>query len=661
MKRFIILIGFVGFVGVATAQNPKISRSVEDLLESTGETMSDDTDIQEILDDWENLQENPLNVNAASGEDLQRLHLLSEVQINNLIAYRNKTGTIYSLYELVAVQGLTQEILLKLEPFLSFESAGQAATKRPSTDVIARMNRTFNSSAQFDQSKYEGSPERYYVRMKHVSNRLEYGFVGEKDPGEAFFRKSNKQGFDYNSGFVNLGFVQNNDRLFIGDYNARFGQGLVAWQGFSMGKSVETTQVFRSAPGIRSSTSTDENQFFRGLAAQVKQGNFTFSPFVSYHKIDASIDTINGEPYFGALQTTGYHRTKTEIQNEKSLSQITGGAHLAVESGDWTFAATAVYNRFNAVMDRSDEPYNQFLPDGKDNFVAGMDWKGSLKKVFIFGEGAVSQNNGRALIAGAMMNPAQNAELSVVYRNINKSYFSYFANAFTESSRVNDEHALYLGFKIYPVSRLAFQAYADFFKFNWIKYTTAAPSNGTEFFAQLTYTPSRKTNFYLRVFQEEKEQRVIDGSQKYNFPQVINRIRLNYSRDLNSEVSMNSRAEFSFYSKQTKERGFLVYQDIAFRPEQKSFSLNGRLAYFSTDGYNSRLYAYESDLLYAFAIPALYNKGIRAFLNFQKDFGRRITAWFKIASTYQTTPSGGDASSGNSLKTEIKFQIRYHF
>jgi len=660
MKRLFILIGFVGFVEFAAAQNPKISQSVEDLLESTGETMSDDTDIQEILDDWENLQENPLNVNAASREDMQRLHLLSEVQINNLIAYRNKTGAIYSLYEMVAVKGLTQEILLKLEPFLSFESGEQAAARRSSTDVIARMNQTFNS-VQSGQSKYEGSPERHYIRMKHVSTRLEYGFVGEKDPGEAFFRKSNKQGFDYNSGFVNLGFGQNNDRIFIGDYNVRFGQGLVAWQGFSMGKSVETTQVFRSAPGIRSSTSTDENQFFRGLAAQVKQGNFTFSPFVSYHKIDASIDTIDGEPYFGALQTTGYHRTKTEIQNEKSLSQITGGAHLALESGDWTFGATAVYNRFNAVMDRSDEPYDQFLPGGKDNFVAGMDWKGSLKKFFFFGEGAVSQNNGRALVAGAMMNPAQNAELSLVYRNIDKTYFSYFANAFTESSRVNDEHALYLGFKIYPVSRLTFQAYADFFKFKWIKYTTAAPSVGTEFFAQLTYTPSRKANYYLRIFQEEKEQRVIDGNQKYNFSQSIDRIRLNYSRDLNSEVTLNGRAEFSLYSRQTKEQGFLVYQDLAFRPAHKSFSLNGRLAYFSTDGYNSRLYAYESDLLYTFAIPALYNKGIRAYLNFQKDFGRRITAWLKIAATYQMPQSAGDESSGNSLKTEIKFQIRYHF
>lgn len=658
MKQLLLLIVFIGFVAVAKAQSPQISQAVEDLLEATGETMGDDTDIQEILDDWENLRENPMNVNTAAKEDFQRLHLLSEVQIGNLITYRNKTGTIYSLYELVAVDGLNQDLLQKIEPFLTFEdSEEQLPQKRPTTDILTRMTRTFNQS---DQSKYEGSPERFYLRMKHVSSRLEYGWIAEKDPGEAFLRKSNKQGFDYNSAFVNFDFGRNN-RLFAGDYVVRFGQGLVAWQGFSMGKSVETTQIFRSAPGIRSYTSTDENQFFRGFAAQLSQRNFTFSPFISFHKVDASIDTIEGVRYFGALQTIGYHRTNTEIQNEKALSQFAGGAHLTIESGNWAFGGTAVYTCFNAFMDRSDEPYNQFLPEGRDNLVGGVDWKGSVKKVYFFGEGAISRDNGRALITGLMTNPAQNAELSLVYRNINKAYFSYFSNAFTESSRVNDEHGLYLGVKIYPVSKLTFQAYTDFFKFNWLKYTTAAPSNGTEFLAQLTYSPSRKTNYYLRVFHEEKDQRLIDGNLKYNTLQRIIRVRLDFSHEISDQLSLKSRAECSFYSKQTSEKGILLYQDIAYRSLQKTFSVNGRLAYFSTDGYNSRLYAYENDLLYSFAVPALYDKGIRAYLNFQKDISQRITFWLKLAATRQLAQNDADGSSGNSLKSELKFEVRYHF
>ena len=654
---FTILIS--GLVAFSYAQSPVVTQITEDLLESVGENMSDDTDIQEVLDDLEGFSQNPLQINLASIDDLKRLHLLSEVQINNLIAYREKTGSIYSLYELAAVDGLTPDILQKLESFISFEVQElQPGKKRSSTDLLMRSNRTFSST---DLPKYEGSPERYYLRMKHVSSRLEYGVVAEKDPGEAFFSHSNKHGFDYTNAFANFSLGQKDNRIFVGGYHLRFGQGLVAWQGFSMGKSAETTQVFRSDQGIKSYSSTDENLFFRGIAGQFKHQNFTFYPFLSRHKLDASMDTLDGKPYFGAFQTSGYHRTSTEIAGENSLEQFVGGGHVTYSHNQWSMGITTVYTRFDAYLDRSDEPYNQFLPEGKDNLVASFDWKGSLKKVYFFGEAAVSKNSGKALLTGVMMKPALNAELSLVYRNINKNYFSFFSNAFTESSRTNDEQGLYLGLKVFPASRWILWGYADFFRHKWLKYTTSAPSSGTEFLAQVSYSPSRETNFYLRFFQEEKEQRLIDGILKYNEQQLINRIRLNFIHNLTDQIGLKSRLEFSFYSKQGSEKGVLVYQDFAFKPLKRSFAMNGRLAYFYTDGYNSRLYAYENDLLYSFSVPALYGKGIRTYFNLQQKLGSKFTLWLKFATTHQFAQKNDRTIVDSSTKSEVKFQVRYQF
>ena len=658
MKRIFLLILILGLAVFSNAQNSKVTQITEDLLESVGENMSDDSDIQEILDDLEGFSQNPLKINLASRDDLLRLHLLSEVQINNLIAYREKTGTIYSLYELSAVDEFTPDVMQKLEPFISFDILEtQSGRKRSSTDLFVRSNRTFYSAGQADQAKYEGSPERYYLRLKHVSHGMEYGVVAEKDPGEAFFRRSNKQGFDYTNAFANFRLGHHDSRIYAGGYHVRFGQGLVAWQGFSMGKSAETTQVSRSDHGIKSYSSTDENQFFRGVAGRFNYRNFTFYPFLSRHKLDASLDTLDGQPYFGAFQTSGYHRTNSEIAGENSLEQFVGGGHVTYSHNQWSFGLTSVYTRFNAVMDRSDEPYNQFLPEGKDNLVAGFDWKGSFRKIFFFGEAAVGRNSGKALLTGAMMKPASNAELSVVYRNINKTYFSFFSNAFTESSRTNDEHGFYLGLKVFPASRWILWAYADFFQHQWLKYTTSAPSSGAEFLAQVSYSPSRRTGFYLRFFQEEKEQRLITESLRYNEQQLINRLRFNYNHDVTPQVSLKSRIEFSFYSKQSNEEGILVYQDVAFKPLQKSFSMNGRFAFYSTDGYNSRLYAYENDLLYSFSVPALYGKGIRAYFNFQQNFGSKFTLWLKFATTHQLASTIVDSST----KSEVKFQVRYQF
>jgi len=648
-----------GLALVSNAQSPVVTQITEDLLESVGENMSDDSDIQEIQDDLEGFIQNPLKINLASSDDFIRLHLLSEVQINNLIAYREKTGAIYSLYELAAVEGLTPDIMQKLEPFISFDILeAQTGKKRSSTDILMRTNRTFFSD---DQSKYEGSPERYYIRMKHVSSRMEYGLVAEKDPGEAFLSHSNKQGFDYTTAFANFRVGQKDTRIFVGAFHVRFGQGLLISQGFSMGKSAETTQVFRSDQGIKSYSSTDENLFFRGIAGQFKNRNFIFYSFLSRHKLDASMDTLDGKPYFGAFQVSGYHRTGSEIANENSLEQFVGGGHVTYSHKQWSFGMTTVYTRFDAYLDRNDDPYNQFLPEGKDNLVTGIDWKGSWKKIFFFGEGALSKNSGKALLTGIMVKPASNAELSLVYRNINKTYFSFFSNAFTESSRINDEHGFYLGLKVFPVSRLILWAYADFFRHQWLKYTTSAPSSGTEFLAQVSYSPSHRTSFYLRFFQEEKGQRLITENLKYNEQQLINRLRLNFTHDLTEQFSLKSRLEFSFYSKQGSERGILVYQDVAFKPLQKTFSMNGRLALYSTNGYNSRLYAYENDLLYTFSVPALYGKGIRTYLNLQQKLGDKFTLWLKLAATHQFSQNIDATVVDSSTKSEVKIQIRYQF
>ena len=51
------------------------------------------------------------------------------------------------------------------------------------------------------------------------------------------------------------------------------------------------------------------------------------------------------------------------------------------------------------------------------------------------------------------------------------------------------------------------------------------------------------------------------------------------------------------------ENGFLIYTDVLYKPMFKAFSGNIRLQYFETDGYNSPLYAFESDVLYGYSIP----------------------------------------------------------
>lgn len=652
-------------LSVSSAVNAQewVQKILEDLLETYGSEPEENVDFQEVIDNLTYLSQHPIAINEATKDHLLQLHFLSDMQIEDLLAFRKRTGQIYSIYEMATIEGFNMELLQKLEPFISFQILEiDSKYKRSDNDIILRSTRSFSSSE--DKSKisaYEGSMERYYLRFKHRSNDFEYGMVAEKDPGEAFLRGSNNYGFDYMGAYANFKIGKSGQKVYLGDYHIRFGQGLVASQGFSMGKSSEPTQVFRFGQGIRSSSSTDENQYFRGIASQIKIGQLIFMPFVSFRQLDAHVDTTAGKSTFGAFQTSGYHRTPSEIAGKNALGQMVLGANAGYSFKRWFIGFTAVLTQFNTQMDRNADLSNQYLWEGKQHVAAGMDWKGSIRNVFFFGEMAANPTKGKALLSGVLFKPATNAEITAVYRTINKTYFSFFSNAFTESSRANDEKAVYLGFKYLPAPSWTLRGYADFFKFQWIKYTTAAPSSGIELSAQLTFSPSKHTELYLRFFEEEKGIKVTSGNYKYNEVQKIERYRINFIQQVNRNFSIKSRIELSLYSKIENEKGWLAYQDVIYKPVSRSFSMNGRLAYFQTEGYNSRLYAFENDLLYSFSIPALYGKGIRTYLNIKQSFSKELSLWLKVAAEQALYQAKTESIDEQKTKYELKVQLRYKF
>jgi hypothetical protein len=130
---------------------------------------------------------------------------------------------------------------------------------------------------------------------------------------------------------------------------------------------------------------------------------------------------------------------------------------------------------------------------------------------------------------------------------------------------------------------------------------------------------------------------------------------------LNEQFSLNSRIEFSFYTKQAREHGFLICQDVIYKPLEQPFALNGRIAYFNTEGYNSRIYAYENDILFSFSIPALYGEGIRSYINLRYKMSTKFTLWLKLDTTHQFAKNESQQTADSSPSYEIKIQVRYKF
>ena len=669
-----VLITILLFLSVQlSAQEKDISRLIESIVESHLDVIDEQTDAALIIEDLERFAETPLNLNAATPAELSRLYLLNDVQIANLIDYLKCSGPAYSIYELQSIDGFTPDLLQKMEPFVRFGPREETkklgeAFQYTKQQVLLRSTGTLQKAKGYlpnDEGNvpYEGNQFRYYTQYRmNAGNRITAGVTAEKDPGEAFFSGANTTGFDYYSAHLAININSVFEQVVAGDYLVRSGQGLVMWQGYTSGKSENVLDISKTNQGIRPSTGVDENLFFRGAASTVKLKKMRISLFYSQKNDDGNLAGNDSTGYFvTSLQTSGYHRTSGEIQDKNAVKNSNYGAVFSMNLNNLKIGATLAKQHLTPPFFPAGELYNRYRFSGTENQIGGVDYHYIHGRYEVFGEAAISKSGGKALVQGAIVRLNDQLGFSALFRHFDRNYQALWANTFAEGSNMNNESGMYFGVKLLPAKFVTLIAYSDFYRSAWINYSTAAPSTGWDVMAQANVVLSKKIEFYLRFKNEEKEVKFIQNERYVNLPEQTQKIRFNLVYKPVAVISLKTRAEYAFYRGKESETGIMVFQDIQFKPEMAPVTISARLAWFSTDSYDTRIYAYENDLLYTFSIPAYYGKGIRTYLNLQYKFSRKIDFWLKIANTgysdRDVISSGYNEIDGN-RRTELKFQLR---
>ena len=319
-------------------------------------------------------------------------------------------------------------------------------------------------------------------------------------------------------------------------------------------------------------------------------------------------------------------------------------------------------------MQKRQEPYNLYAISGKNWSNYSVDYSYTHRNLHFFGEAAVDKNFNKASLNGLLISVDPRVDLSFLHRRIDQQYQSINGNALTENTYPTNESGFFAGISIRPIAGWRLDAYADIYKFPWLKFLVDAPSKGKDFLAQLTYTPSRQLEIYSRFRSEAKEANqpgnITVTNQLVYLPRQGWRNQINFKVD--RSFSIRTRAELLWYDKNgdNAEKGFLTFFDIIYKPLLKNYSGNIRLQYFETDGYNSRIYAYENDVLFYYSIPVFFNQGWRYYLNINYDLNRRVSFWIKWSQTIY----GGAGSIGSGLdeipgssKSEIRVLTRINF
>ena len=679
-KAFFILLIIHLSIFTVLAQESPVS-TIEQQLENLTDIDQAETEDDSYHQQWERFRRNPLNLNTADETDLRELKILSGLQIANFLSYRKLFGKFISIYELQAVPSWDIQIIKKLVPFITIAdpiNVADVLKKRFSEGdhtLSFRYSQVLEKSAGFEKTstgtKYLGSPPRLFLRYRYIyKNLLQYGVVGDKDAGEQFFKGAQKNGFDFYSFHFfarKLGSIQ---ALALGDFTVNLGQGLIQWQSLAFRKSVDILGTKRQSPVLRPYNSAGEFSFHRGAGITLQKGNLETTAFISYRKLSANFvaDTVSNEEYITSFLNSGYHRTESEIAGRHKLGQLAFGGNIKYKGNNWHAGFNAIYFDFSSPVVKRPEPYNLYAISGKNWGNYSIDYSYTHRNLHFFGEAAVDKNFSRAFLNGLLISVDPRVDISFLHRNIDPQFQSNNGNAFTENTYPTNENGLYSGISIRPVSAWRFDAYVDVFKFPWLKYLVDAPSQGKDFLAQITYTPNKQLEVYTRYRSETKQGNQPDNNTAMNY--IVSLPRQNWrtqiSYRINQSFAVRSRTEVLRYDKKGKnaENGFLTFFDVVYKPPLKNYSGNIRVQYFETDDYNSRIYAYENDVLFYYSIPAFYDQGYRYYVNINYNLNSNISFWLKWSQTlYQNVESIGtglDEIPG-SKKSEIRVMARVTF
>ncbi len=662
---------------------------IEDIMESLVAKSDRQLDQTSLFEQLEFLAENPVPINKAGREELESLLVLNDFQIKSLQQYIQENGPILSPYELQFVYGFDRHTAELILPFITFSEQDlkkRKPIKKPlkygKHSLFLRAGRILETPEGFlelpdsvltanPNKTFLGSPWRFYTRYGfNYKDKLAFGFTAEKDPGEPFFSQSNSKGYDFYSGFIRLKNIWKIKTLVIGDYEPTFGQGLTIWSGLNFGKSNEVLLVEKRRNEIRKYSSTNENQFFRGLATTIDLGIPEISIFVSSKKIDANVmewDSLSHKPLsVSSIYGPGIHGIPSQIEDKKALDETLYGFNLTLNKNRWHIGISMLNYNYSAPLILSDQIYKQYDFQGRGGSKIGTDYRFSLKKGMLYGEVSHNPGYGWAFLQGGMFQLHELWSVSFIYRNYSKDFHPVYSNAFGENSENKNETGFYFGTRFHPFRKLSFSGYIDIFSFPWLKWQVSSPSKGWEYFIQADLMLSNELNMQFRFQEERKEENIQDDSPMIktgNKSRLKARYQISYS--VSPSLMLRNRIEWARFNKGIiDEQGYLIYQDIIYHLQKFPLDLTFRFALFDTDSWNTRIYAYENDVLYAFSIPPYYGKGIRSYLMLHSSISSHIDLWLRVARTTLTDVnvigSGLNAITGGQ-KTEVKVQLRIKF
>jgi len=693
ITRPLLLLALLGVSSLGRAQSlpdstgadtTDLHRRLEPVLDAFGDTERASALAAEQFAD---LSDNPLNVNQASAADLSTLPGFSASEAHRIVRYRREQGPFETWAALRAVQGISAQTIRNVHPFLTLGSASTSTgfpalgtiTSNLEFSLIQRYTRDLDLGRGYQDGRFLGPPGRLTTRLRlDYERRVQLAVTLDKDPGEPlrWAPATDTYGFDHVVGSLALRDLGPVETLVLGDFTAQFGQGVVLWQGLRFGKGRDpVSPVLQHGRGVLPYRSASEANYFRGAAATVSlPSNFAVTTFASLRHRDASVDSSliapsgpSGPIPVRTISVGGLHRTPSELDRKGTFGETTIGGALEYRGASLHLGTAGYRSRFDRPLRPGDTPYRRFRVAGRQASMLSAYATAYLDDYTLFGEVARAPSGVYGGLLGAAFDAGDIADAILLARRYPPDFENFYGNAFGDGSRPQNEVGVYTGLRLQVAKKWSIATYFDQFRAPWLRFNVPRPTTGWETRVVLNYDPRPWLSTYLQVRaqgQEESTEYRDPGTRRLDGVQKEHRFSARWHTEyaFSDALTLQTRIERSQKTTpSTTTEGFFLSQGLRWTPHS-SVQVDGQIAFFDTDGFAARIYAYEQDLRYSFSVPVFFGRGQRSYVMVQYEPFPSLTLEAKYGITQyenrSTIGSGLNQIQGSSRR-DIRVQVQW--
>lgn len=602
----------------------------------------------ETIEKFYYLSKHPLKINLVPMARLFSSGLFSHYQAASFYDYKETNGDVLSFAELSYLDGFNSEYVAALRFFISLETFNpilkQNGKRGVSQELMLRFSDRLNIATKenFKKNFKENSKENFKENSKDFSKTLEntfkYGLKYALNFSDKYELKlSTTTNFTrnftfpeiYNFSFIKYG-RRHLDKLIIGDFNMKLGQGIAFWSGFAMSSFYSADACDKRGAGLSSPWSFTGTGTLRGLASVYSFGRFTFSSGLA---LPGLRQLMQNDSKFLKKRDTNGHSLPFDFMPIFNLTYYGHNGQIGFSS----YNISSFYRGLNKKSVLQTDYLN-----------LSLDCRYNFRGVRLFSEVAYDFNTRfPAALAGTVFTLGDNLKIGIVsncsplhYKEITSNYSKKsYGKRNSQNTKRNFDYRFTGVLDFHFGNRIPLKGKTGFGNTEFRHFGTfsvdykVAKDEKIKLSINYNYrlNPSFSSSsrfvqtFVKSVFLDKKKEYSQKSFSRSDLRCDLKYISLPWQIIFRNNIVLTS-------TKTTKEElyfGYLTYVESGYT--SKSLISWFRLGYFNIPTWNERIYAYSREAPSNFYVPAYYGKGfwISTLLGWKRSSVRKLQLYLK--------------------------------